>query len=237
MKALNSSLGKKFVMGITGLLLCGFLVAHLAGNFLLYVGPQAYNEYAHALHKQAALLVVAEIGLLVLFLAHVYLAFATSQQNNRARKTDYSMKQSKIPNRQMALRAENWMFTSGAIVLLFVLLHLADFRFELRNPAVATMEPYDKAVVILSDRITQVGYTVGCIILGVHLAHGVASAFQSLGLNHPRYRKAIQTFGALFAVVIALGFVSFPVTYALKSGKAPPRRPDVRELKKVETPG
>ncbi|MCC7425066.1 MAG: succinate dehydrogenase cytochrome b subunit [Planctomycetaceae bacterium] len=229
LKALQSSVGKKFVMAITGLLLCGFLVAHLAGNLLLYVGAKQYNDYAHALHDKAALLFVAELGLLLLFVAHVYLAFTTSRWNQKARETDYAMRQTKIRNRQMSLRAENWMFTSGAIVLAFVLLHLSDFRFELRNSSVHTLDPYEKAVVILSDPITQVGYTVGCLILGIHLAHGVGSAFQTLGANHPRYHRMIHGFGVFFAVVIALGFISFPIWGFLKNaGKVPAKPAAVR---------
>ena len=73
-------------MAITGLLLCGFLVVHLAGNVLLYVGPEAYNEYAHALHKQKALLAVAEAGLLLLFVVHIWLAWCTHRENCAARQ-------------------------------------------------------------------------------------------------------------------------------------------------------
>ena len=87
------------VMGLTGLLLCGFVAAHLAGNLKLFVGAKSFNEYAHFLHS-LEILPVAEAGLLLLFVAHVYLAFVTAAGNTAARLDDYSMKQSKQPRRQ-----------------------------------------------------------------------------------------------------------------------------------------
>ncbi len=211
--ALSSSIGKKLVMAITGLLLCGFLVVHLAGNFLLYVGSDAYNHYAHALHEQKAALFVAEVGLLLLFLAHLYLAIATARQNRTARRVEYAMKESKLPSRTLAgpVAPENWMFVTGAIVLGFVLVHLADFRFELRNRGAEDELPHAKAVRLLQDSVSGPVYVVGCIFLGLHLGHGVASSFQTLGLNHPRYNQLLRCFGILFAIVIALGFISFPI--------------------------
>lgn len=210
---LKSSLGKKFVMAITGLLLCGFLVVHLAGNLLLYVSPEAYNNYAHSLHKQEWLILVAEVGLLVLFLAHVFLAVSTTRMNWAARGKGYAMKESKRQDR--IIPAENWMFTSGAVVLGFILLHLADFRFGVRLPAPSpTEEPFDKALRILKDPVSAAVYTVGCFILGLHLWHGFSSALQTIGLNHPRYWKLIRCVGIIFAVVIAAGFISFPVVWA-----------------------
>lgn len=210
-RALSSSIGKKFVMGITGLLLCGFLIVHLAGNLLLYVGADAYNEYAHALHSQSALLAVAEAGLLLLFLAHLVLAVVTTRENKLARgREDYALKASK-QKPFLTFFPHNWMWITGTIVLAFVLLHLADFRMGLRNPGSADEAPFDKAVRLLKDPITMSGYLVGVIVLGIHLAHGFASAFQSLGINHPKYNTAIKIVGGLFAAVIAVGFASFPI--------------------------
>ena len=98
-RLLSSSIGQKFVMGVTGLLLCGFLVAHLAGNLLLFAGAKPFNEYAHALHAQWELLAIAETGLLLLFVAHVYLAIATTIGNTQARSDQYILKQSKVSGR------------------------------------------------------------------------------------------------------------------------------------------
>ena len=213
-RLLSSSIGQKFVMGLTGLLLCGFLVAHLAGNLLLFAGAKAFNEYAHKLHEQWELLAIAETGLLVLFLAHIYLAVSTTIGNFKARKDSYVLKQSKVPNR--IIGANSWMFASGAVVLGFVILHLIDLRLGMRSsinylPESDPDAPFRNTIAALSDPISRVVYFVGVIILGVHLSHGFSSAFQSLGLNHPKYTPLIKILGKVFAVVIAVGFASIVV--------------------------
>ena len=213
-RLLSSSIGQKFVMGLTGLLLCGFLVAHLAGNLLLFAGAKAFNEYAHKLHEQWELLAIAETGLLVLFLAHIYLAVSTTIGNFKARKDSYVLKQTKVPNR--IIGANSWMFASGAVVLGFVILHLIDLRLGMRGsinylPESDPEAPFRNTIAALSDPISRVVYFVGVIILGVHLSHGFASAFQSLGLNHPKYTPLIKILGKVFAVVIAVGFASIVV--------------------------
>jgi succinate dehydrogenase / fumarate reductase cytochrome b subunit len=209
-RGLSSSVGKKFVMGVTGLLLCGFLVVHLAGNFLLYAGPDAYNAYAHRLHQQEALLKVAEVGLATLFVVHIGMSILLTLQNRSARDVDYARKDSKMPERLIS--TDTWMFTSGVVVLGFLLLHLGDFTFEIRTDiAYEKMEPYDKAVALLKTPVTFIGYVVGCLFLGFHLWHGFSSAFQSLGLNHPKYNRLIHVAGMAFAVILAAGFISYPL--------------------------
>jgi succinate dehydrogenase / fumarate reductase cytochrome b subunit len=176
-------------MGVTGLLLCGFLVAHLAGNMLLFVGEKSFNEYAHALHAQWELLAIAEAGLLLLFLAHIYLAFATTIGNLKARTNTYTLRQTKVPGR--IIGANSWMFISGSVVLGFVILHLIDLRFALRSGIDYLVEsdpgaPFHNTVAVLSNPLSRVIYFVGVIVLGVHLSHGFSSAFQSVGFNHPK---------------------------------------------------
>jgi len=214
MDALASSVGKKFVMAITGFLLCGFLAAHLAGNLLLYVGAEEYNGYAHKLHSQEELIKIAEVGLILLFGAHIALAFRTSRDNKSARSVPYQMKVSKIENPDSPVRAETWMFVSGAMVLGFVLLHLADFTFMVRpdiDYSILEGQEYQKAITILKTPISLAIYIVGCIVLWCHLSHGVASAFQSLGINHPKYNGLIKWGSRLFAAIIGIGFLSFPI--------------------------
>ncbi len=215
-RLLSSSIGQKFVMAITGLLLCGFLVVHLEGNLLLFVSAEKYNAYAHFLHSQEELLMVAETGLFVLFLAHLYLAFATTWGNSQSRLDQYAMKQSKQPRGMLSTYPSAWMFGSGAVVLGFVILHLIDMKFQAR-PDIKYLDehdpnaPYANAVAVLSNPISWVVYIVGVIVLGFHLSHGVSSAFQSLGLNHPKYTPLIKWVGRIFAFVIAVGFASLPV--------------------------
>ena len=210
-RVVSSSIGKKAVMAVTGLALCGFLIAHLGGNLLLFKSAKSYNEYAHALHAQEVLLLVAEAGLLVLFLGHLYLAWATWRDNTAARPIGYAMQQSKIEQGTMAYPASNVMGITGIIVLLFILLHLSDFRFELRGVAPAGELPYDKAIRLLQNPLSWIVYVVGSVVLGYHCLHGFQSAFQSLGFNHPKYTPLIKTLSLIFAIVVGAGFASFPI--------------------------
>ena len=206
--ALRSSVGKKFVMGGTGLFLCLFLVIHLAGNLLLFAGAEVYNEYAHKLHSMGALLVLTEIILFAAFAAHIYLAFVTTRENKEARAREYALKQSKKEPGQIisVLSAENTMFISGAIILAYLILHLADFKFELTGGGAAE-EPFDKAKLLMSQAWRAIAYAAASLIVGYHVSHGFASAFQSLGVNHPKYNGWIKCASITFAVLVAAGFL------------------------------
>lgn len=223
-RALSTSIGQKLVMAFTGLLLCGFLVAHLAGNLFLFVGEQAYNDYAHALHKNEALLKVAEVGLFALFVTHLGLAISTSTMNQKARGgTDYAEKDTKqgtflIPGGG----ASSYMFATGAVVLGFVLLHIADFTLEMRGAEYYPMDAdghlnqFAKAKKLLTNPISVIVYVIGCIALGIHLVHGFGSALQTLGLNHPKYNKLVKMASYAFGWTISIGFISF-VLWAMGS--------------------
>ena len=210
-RACSSSVGKKILMAITGLLLCGFLVFHLAGNCLLYVSDDAYNAYAHQLHSQKILLLLAECGLATLFLAHFYLAFSTWKVNTAARKQSYNIKQTKQAHGKI-FNADNWMVLSGVIVLAFLLLHLSDFAWELRpDVSYEGVEPADKARMILNTPLSSIAYMVATLILGAHLSHGISSAFQTLGANHSKYNTVIRFLGVILALALGLGFFTFPL--------------------------
>jgi succinate dehydrogenase / fumarate reductase cytochrome b subunit len=225
MNALSTSVGRKVVMSITGLLLCGFLVVHLAGNLLLYAGDdgKTYNEYAHALHKNTGLLMIAETGLFALFIAHIVIALQVSAENRAARKVGYAMTRSKQEGRYVleGFRPDTWMLATGMIVLGFLMLHLIDFKMEWRSAVFyeangQKLEPFDKAKALLStsNMLTIFGYAVGSFALLAHLAHGFQSAFQTLGINHPKYTPLIKLVGLLFAIAIGVGFATFPLIWA-----------------------
>jgi succinate dehydrogenase / fumarate reductase cytochrome b subunit len=217
MTLLSSSIGQKFVMGITGLLLCSFLVVHLAGNLLVYVGADSYNNYAHELHSMM-LLPVAETGLFLLLFVHIALAFKLTRDNREARHISYQETQSKIEEppsifgRTPMGRTSSWMFISGSIILAFLVMHMIDMKLH-ANPTVDYKDatPYGIIVQGLGSSLSAPIYIVGTIVLGFHLSHGFWSAFQSLGLNHPKYMPLIKKLAILFAIVIAVGFVSLPI--------------------------
>lgn len=215
LRLLTSSIGRKLVMGATGLGLCGFLVVHLAGNLFIYKGQAAYDGYAHALHEQEWL-PLAEAGLFALFLLHIYLAFVTTWENRRARSHSYKVKESKRQDRVLAApigSPSNWMFLSGAVILGFLILHIVDMKLHLRSdvPHFEEHHAFANAVAVLSDPISRVVYCIGTLFLGFHLSHGFSSAFQSLGLTHPKYTPTIKVAGVIFAIVISAGFFALPV--------------------------
>jgi len=206
--ALQSSLGKKYVMGLTGLFLCLFLAIHLAGNFLLYAGPGAYNEYAHKLHANKALLLAAEIPLYLAIVVHLYLAFVTARNNTDARgPVGYSEKRTKIYNRILGIQPESMMFFTGAVVFIFMAIHIYDFKSRDETQ----YEPFAWAVKVLGNMTTKIIYVIGSLFAGVHVSHGFRSAFQSLGINHPKYNKLLDRTSIAFALLIGMGFASFPI--------------------------
>ncbi|MEZ6066178.1 MAG: succinate dehydrogenase cytochrome b subunit [Planctomycetaceae bacterium] len=219
--ALRSSVGKKFVMGITGLFLCVFLLIHLAGNLVMLAGEQAYNDYAHALHANPPLLITAEVFLYLGFLAHIYLAIATARENWAAREQRYAMSQSKqdATVRVGTLTPSTTMFATGTVIFGYLILHLSDFKFGLTGAAQEGLEPFDKAKAILSDGLRVIAYVIGALFVGVHVSHGLASACQSLGFNHPKYNHCIRWVSRIFAIAIAAGFIG--ITLWLFGGAKP----------------
>ena len=213
--ALASSVGRKFVMGLTGLFLCFFLVIHLAGNLLMYVGAETYNTYAHTLHNQQAFLIFSQVLLYVAFLLHLVIAFKLTATNLAARRNNYQMKQSKQTGRalQSWIAPEVWMFWTGVVVLAFLMVHLCDFKFGLSfSEQVEGKEPYDRVTFILQNSAWRQGmYVAGAVLLGVHVSHGFASCFQSLGISHPNVNCCLKWCSIVFAWIVAIGFASFPL--------------------------
>lgn len=219
--ALSSSVGRKFVMGCTGLFLCFFLVVHLAGNLLLYVGAEAYNHYAHALHEQQVFLIASEVILYVAFALHVYLAIRLTIVNWDSRLIDYEEEESKQEGRMVSslIAPDQWMFISGSIVLFFTICHVSDFKFQLGwGDELNGMTSFDKAAVILADTWRFWVYTIGSLVLGLHVGHGLGSAFQSLGLKCGACRGVIRWASVAFAWIVGLGFASFPVIFKFFGG-------------------
>ncbi len=211
-RALSSSVGKKYVMGLTGLFLCFFLVVHLSGNLLMYVGEEAYNNYAHMLHSNAELLIIAELLLYAAFFAHLVIAVTLTKENRESRKQKYAMKQTKVEGRRIPLpiAPDSTMFATGVVVLAFIIYHVSEIKLGLlHGESFEELKPYDQAMFALNQSLSQLVYIVGSIFVGIHVSHGLGSACQSIGFNHPKYTPCIQWFSRLFGIVVALGFASF----------------------------
>jgi len=205
--ALASSVGKKIVLGCTGLLLVGFLAEHLHGNLKLLEDPsgEAFDGYVSFLQGFGPLLTVAEIGLGLLFLAHVYLAFRLTQENWQARKQGYAMR----GHRGAKTPGSVSMFFTGALILGYLLKHLLDFRLD----GSFFEDPSGAVKATLSQPGHAVVYLIAALVLGLHLSHGFRSAFQSIGINHPRWNPVLVVLGKVVAFVFAAGFAAFPIYF------------------------
>lgn len=203
---LTSSIGKKNVMGVSGLLLCGFLLTHLAGNFLIMVSPDAFNLYGYKLTSNPLILPM-ELGLASLFLLHLLLGIQLTAENKMARPSNYAMK---VASGRGATFASSTMPYTGAVILIFLISHLIHFRFgTVYDTTVGGVEMRDLHRIVMetfSNPLYAAWYVVAHIVLAIHVSHGFASCFQSLGFRHPRYSVVIQKFSLVYSVLVGLGF-------------------------------
>jgi succinate dehydrogenase / fumarate reductase, cytochrome b subunit len=209
----RSSIGKKWIVGISGLLLILFVVAHLVGNLTIYIGPygEGINVYAQALHASQLFLWSARGGLLVVFLVHIFTTLSLVLENRRARPQRYAVKthvQSTIFVRTMAL--------SGLVVLSFLIFHVLQFAAGLSSHSGL----YDlegrhdvAAMIILSFHNPLVSgfYLLSLVLLGMHLSHGLSSVFQTFGLNGRKSFALIKYTAMAASWALMIGFASIPL--------------------------
>ncbi len=214
----STSIGKKQIMGVTGLLLCGFVLTHLLGNLTLLIGSDAFNKYSHALTSNP-LIYVAEVGLLALFLSHIVMAIKLTIENKKARPIAYHTYTKSGRGGDFASKS---MAISGLITLIFLIIHITGLKFgthyDTTVGGIEMRDIYKTTVEYFADPIHVVIYLVAVITLGVHVSHGFWSAFQSLGLNHPKYMSKIELASKLFGVVIAVGFSALAIFCFTRGG-------------------
>ncbi|MGE3609798.1 MAG: succinate dehydrogenase cytochrome b subunit [Bacteriovoracaceae bacterium] len=215
----RSSIGRKQLVAITGLLLCGFLVGHLLGNFLLLVGPDAFNLYAYKLFSLGGLLYVIEGGLALVFITHLGLAIKLNIENVEARGGSKRYFLKKKTGRGTTFMSQTMPIT-GLVLLVFIIIHLKSLKFgthyttmvdgtEMRDIYKTTMEYFSSLGAVI-------WYVVAMTAAALHTAHGFASAFQSMGWNHGKYMKCVKNVGYLYAIVVAGGFAFISVWAYLK---------------------
>lgn len=213
-----SSIGKKQIMGVTGLLLCGFLVTHFIGNCTLFLGPDAFNKYSHALTSNP-LIYFAEAALLGLFLAHIFMAVKLVIENNKARPVEYHTYKKSGRGGTFASKT---MPHTGIIALVFLVIHILGLKFGTQYVTnvggVEMRDLYKTTIEYFQDPLHIVVYTIAMIALGIHTSHGFWSAFQSLGLSHPRYMPKIQLTSKLFGLGVVVGFSALPIFCYLQGG-------------------
>jgi len=210
-QAFSTSVGTKLLLALTGLALVGFLVAHLAGNLLLFFGPEKFNDYSHALISNP-LVIPAELGLIAIFLLHAIKAVLNVVSNRAARRVGYETKKwAGGPSRKSW--ASTSMIVTGLLTLLFVPLHLITFKYgPTYVGAEAGVRDLYRLVIEVFQSPWYVGYyVVMMVIVGLHLRHGVSSSLQSLGLIPARWTRAFLGAGIGLALVIGGGFVLIPL--------------------------
>jgi succinate dehydrogenase / fumarate reductase cytochrome b subunit len=207
----TSSVGTKLLIASTGLALVGFLVVHLAGNLLLFWGPEAYNDYAHALISNP-LVIPAEIGLLAVFILHAGRAVLNFLSNRQARPQPYETRR-RAGGASRKSWASTTMIASGLVLFLFVPIHLVTFKFGPHYTAAETgvRDLYRLVVEIFQAPAYVVFYVVTMTIVGLHLRHGVSSSLQSLGLMPERWTRAFLWSGIGVAILVGAGFLLIPV--------------------------
>ncbi len=231
--ALGTTVGSKYLVALTGLALSGFVVAHMSGNLLIFKGRDALNTYAKFLKDQGMILWAARLGLLAVFVLHLWLALRLTLRNRDARPVRYVHEdtvQASWASRHMAL--------TGLVILAFLIFHLLHYTFGLvaattpdgRNfldlhesaraaaqgagpidPARGRHDVYAMTVYGFRNVWVSVAYIVAQVFLGLHLSHGIASTFQSTGWCAPRVWPVIRTVGVAIALIVMIGNIAMPL--------------------------
>lgn len=261
----TSTLGKKYLVAITGIGLSLFTFFHMAGNMQVFLGPAVLNHYAHFLKSNPEILWGGRIGLLVFFVAHLGMAINLRMSNQSARPVGYVYQQKTI-NSTMASRT---MIITGLAILLFLLYHLAHFTLGWTNPndfnlkvsatkaldkpneyyhldipdsakgterdemilhkleekwgPVGSQDVYSMVVHGFRQPLITLCYVLAMVFLGLHMSHGVASSFQTLGANRPRWHTCIKQFGLGFTVVVIGGNILIAVLTLVRLSPVPPQ--------------
>jgi succinate dehydrogenase / fumarate reductase cytochrome b subunit len=215
----SSSIGRKLIVALTGLVLTLFLLGHMAGNLLVFVGTEAFNSYAVLLHHllHGAGIWIARLGLLTSLLLHIAATISLVLENRAARKP-YEH-QATI----QASRSSRIMIVTGLTILAFVIFHILQFTVRVSYPADAFVDPLDptrfnawKMVIVgFSNPLVVLFYLIAMTMLCSHLSHGVQSIFQTLGLRSKKSASAIDLVSKGYAALIWIGFVSIPIAIYL----------------------
>lgn len=217
--AFASTVGTKILIGLTGLALVIYLLTHIAGNALVFLGPAVFNEYAHTLTSNP-LIPVIEAGLALVFLIHIYKTIRMYLANRRARPAGYEMKRyAGGPSRKSL--ASSTMILSGLWLLVFLVLHVWTFRFGIDyQTADGVRDLYRIEMETFANPLTVLFYVLSMAVVGAHLWHGGSSAFQSLGADNPTWTPRLLVASKVFAIVVAGGFIAIAVWAYLAGGRS-----------------
>ena len=210
---LTSSIGRKWIVALTGVALFGFVVGHMIGNLQIFLGPEPLNRYGAFLQGLGELLWAIRFGLLVMLVAHIYFTIKLRVESRSARGIDYA-----VTKRRAVTLPARAMMLSGLMVLCFIVYHLLHFTVQSIDPSYQTLhdakgrhDVYAMMIRGFSSPLASGFYLVAVGLLSMHLQHGIQSLFQTLGLNSAKTRPLLEKGGTAFAWVIFIGYASIPV--------------------------
>jgi succinate dehydrogenase / fumarate reductase cytochrome b subunit len=214
----RSSIGRKMIVAITGVILMLFVIGHLLGNLQIFLGPRWVNDYAQHLRDLGPLLWLVRIVLLVSVLLHIYFTILLAIENRRARPRAYVRKEN-----VKASFASRHMVVSGLVVLAFIIFHLLHFtgrKFDphfplLKNDPLNHYDVYSMMVYGFQNVYISAFYIIGLFLLTLHLTHGASSFFQSLGLNDKKLTPQLAFAARVFAWLLFIGYTAIPVAVLL----------------------
>ncbi len=217
----SQSILKKVFMALTGLALTGFLVTHLLGNLLLFMGADKFNAYAAMMEGNKLLVIPAEIGLIGIFAIHVFNGFKLTFENKAARPEGYAERKT-LGESTFASRTMIW---TGGLIFFFLIFHIMMFKFadEKHGPN-NSMLMYEVVVSEFKEPPVVIFYVLSMLFLGLHLSHGLSSAFMTLGISKPGWRPKLRTAGLALGWTLALGFLILPL-WGMFIAPAPPPFP------------
>ncbi len=212
-RVLSSTVGTKLLIGLTGLALFVYMILHLVGNALFFTGPETFNKYSHALISNP-LIIPIEIGLLLIFLLHVYKTITNYFSNRSARPIGYEQKEYAGHTSRKSI-ASSTMIYSGLVTLLFVAIHVKQFKYgpwyEVASGTGTVRDLARLEIEVFQHPLWVAFYVVCTLLVGLHLSHGIASGFQSIGFDHPTYTRRLTWWGVAFAILIGGGLALIPV--------------------------
>jgi succinate dehydrogenase / fumarate reductase cytochrome b subunit len=213
----QSSIGKKYVVAVTALLLILYVLGHLVGNLQIYLGQDRINAYAKFLHDLGPILWVVRVILLAAFVIHIVATIQLAQENRLAKPQKYA-----VAGYQRSTMASRTMIVSGLIVLCFVIYHLLQFTLQVTDPefrevhdSIGRHDVYRMLILGFRHPLVSLFYVIALFLLTTHLSHGFASVVQTLGINNRKIAYFVSTGGQTLAWVVFAGYISIPVTILL----------------------
>lgn len=214
----NTTVGKKAVMAVTGILMILYLVSHVAANLTVFSGPDKIHDYAVLLREFGPLLWVARLGLLAIVVLHFVAAAQLTMRARAARPVAYAKRESQVST--YAARTIRW---GGVVILAFIVVHILHFTTGNIHPRFIHLEPYHNVVTGLQNPLMAGFYIVSVALLGLHLFHGVWSSLRTLGLAQPSANPLHRRVATVLAVALWLGFSIIPVAVVTGFLKEQPR--------------